>query len=289
MTPGRAGDAPTNAVQDAPPLVSVVMPTHNDEAFIRPAVESILRQSFTDFEFIIVDDGSTDSTPAILAEYAVADPRIRVLTNETNLGIVGALNRGLDAAGGKYIARMDGDDISTPERFARQVEVMEAEPDVIALSGAMRYIDADGEDLGVYRQATPDRSILSASPMLHATCMLRREPMDAHRVRYRERFRCAEDYCLWLELNRCGRLSAIDEVVYLCRMNRGSIRMFHLKKVLARTLAVKLFAVRRLGYRPGPRDLLRFAAECVLMVLPTRLVRSIYLRMMFGKNWRVKM
>ncbi len=280
MTPGRAG---------APPLISVVMPTHNDEAFIRPAVESILQQSFGDFEFIIVNDGSTDSTPDILAQYAASDPRIRVLTNETNLGIVGALNRGLDAARGKYIARMDGDDISTPRRFAQQVEVMETNPDIIALSGAMRYIDADGEDLGVYRQATPGRSVLSASPMLHATCLLRREPMDAHGIRYRERFRCAEDYCLWLELNRHGELSAIDEVVYLCRMNRGSIRMFHLKKVLGRTLAVKLFAVRRLGYRPGFRDVLRFVAECVLMMLPTRLVRTIYLRMMFGRNWRVKM
>src|SRR5574337_525468 len=97
------------------PRISVVMPTYNGERFLRAALESILGQSFRDFEVIVIDDGSTDSTPAILREFAAKDPRVIVLTNDHNLGIAGATNRGLAVARGEYIALHDHDDISLPQ------------------------------------------------------------------------------------------------------------------------------------------------------------------------------
>ncbi len=119
------------------PKLSVVMPLYNAARYLRPAIESILNQTYTDFEFIIVDDCSTDETPAILDSYP--DPRIVRLRNPQNLGIVGALNRGLEAARGQYIARMDGDDIALAERFAQQVAWLDAHPNIGLCSGCAAF------------------------------------------------------------------------------------------------------------------------------------------------------
>jgi len=110
------------------PTVSVLMPVFNGEQFLRPAMNSILNQTFTDFEFIIVDDGSTDHSREILNSYT--DSRVRLICNESNIGLTDSLNRGLEAASGNYIARMDQDDISLPERLAKQVAFMDSHPEV---------------------------------------------------------------------------------------------------------------------------------------------------------------
>lgn len=110
------------------PKISVIMPAYNAERYIREAIDSILRQTWSDFELIIIDDGSTDSTAAIIAEYT--DNRIRFCPNAQNMGVAATLNRGLELACGAYIARMDADDISLPERFAKQAAYLDAHPDV---------------------------------------------------------------------------------------------------------------------------------------------------------------
>ena len=113
------------------PRVSVVMPAYNAEKYIGEAIDSILNQTFTDFEFIIIDDGSSDRTADIVKSYS--DPRIRLLANERNSGIVASLNRGIQKATGKYIARMDADDYSRLDRIKKQVDFLDNHPEVIAL------------------------------------------------------------------------------------------------------------------------------------------------------------
>ncbi|MGB2822166.1 MAG: glycosyltransferase, partial [Phycisphaerae bacterium] len=198
---------------DAPPKASVLMPTYNDGRFVRQAVDSIRGQTFADFEFVIVNDGSTDDTPEILAEYARRDGRIRVLTNDRNMGIFASLNRGLDVCRGEYVVRMDADDIAIADRLERQLAVMDARPDVVALGGALTYIDAAGKDLNVMRRCAVGASLLRRSPMLHPTVVFRRKVVEKHAIRYQGRFRPADDYFFWLELSRFGRLDAIDDVV----------------------------------------------------------------------------
>jgi glycosyltransferase involved in cell wall biosynthesis len=124
------------------PAVSVIMPTRNGERFLRPAIESILNQIFTDFELIVVDDGSTDSTPRILSEFQ--DNRLMVLRNERNLGIAGATNRGLAAARGEYVALQDHDDISLPHRFQTQVDFLNTHPEIALVGSAATLIDDKG-------------------------------------------------------------------------------------------------------------------------------------------------
>ena len=123
------------------PKISVVMPAYNAENYIREAIDSILAQTFRDFEFLIIDDGSTDHTVEIIRSYS--DSRIRLYQNERNMGVAATLNRGLDLARGEYIARMDADDISLPERFAKQAAYMDAHPDV-AVCGSNIILFSEG-------------------------------------------------------------------------------------------------------------------------------------------------
>src|SRR5882724_9035284 len=123
------------------PVISVVMPVYNAERYLRDAVASILQQTFRDFEFIAVDDGSKDRSKAILDEIASADSRLRVVS-QANTGIVGALNHGLAVAKGEFVARMDADDFSQPERFAQQVAFLRDHPDCVCLGTAFNYMDA---------------------------------------------------------------------------------------------------------------------------------------------------
>lgn len=258
------------------------MPAYNDASFVGEAIDSILAQTLTDFEFVIVNDGSTDSTGTIIAECAARDGRIRVLTNERNLGIVGALNRGLDACQGRYVARMDADDVALPERLAKQAARMDEAPDVVALGGSLEYIDSAGADLGARRTCAVDDSPLAANPLLHPTVMIRRDVLETHQLRYEERFHYAEDYFLWLRLSRFGRLDAIDEVVLKYRLSAGASRMRHLKAMLWATVRTKLAGIVRLGIRPKVSDVLRMAAEIVLLAVPAGIVRRLYLRRTFG-------
>src|SRR5688572_25740567 len=123
----RRGGMTKSETESAPPTVSVVMTVYNTERYVREAVESILGQTFRDFEFIIIDDGSTDSAPAILREYADRDPRIR-LVSRPNTGIVRAANEGIALARGNYLARMDSDDVALPHRFEKQVRYLNEHP-----------------------------------------------------------------------------------------------------------------------------------------------------------------
>ena len=160
------------------PAVSVVMSVYNGQEFLAEAVESVAGQTFSDFEFVIVDDGSTDATADILAEYAKRDRRVRVLRHE-NRGRPESLNRGIEAATAPLIARMDADDVSLRQRFEQQVEFMRARPDVVLLGGAAELITPERRTLRVYQPPTEDTelraTLLRHNPFRHPALMLRRE------------------------------------------------------------------------------------------------------------------
>jgi len=169
------GQRPTKAV----PLVSVVMCTYNGERFLREAVASILGQTFSGFELIVVDDGSTDRTPQILSELQARDSRLTVLTNEHNLGIAASTNRGLAAARGQYVALQDHDDISLPQRFETQVDFLNSHPEIALVGSAATLIDETGAAYENYVEVADDLDIkwesLFRCPISHTSVMVRRE------------------------------------------------------------------------------------------------------------------
>jgi glycosyltransferase involved in cell wall biosynthesis len=257
------------------------MPVFNAARYLGAAVDSMLSQTFADFEFVIIDDGSTDGSYGILEEYAAKDLRIRLFRNETNRGIVFSLNRGLQECRGDYIARMDADDICLPDRLEKQLRIMEAYPGVVALGSALRYIDAKGRDLDVVRTTDLNQSFLAANPLFHPTVVMRRETLLRHGFMYREAYRYAEDYFLWLQLSKVGELKSSEEVLLQYRICSSASRVQNLKKMLWATLRVKVAGVAHLGIRPTVKDVGRFFIETILLLLPSSLVLVLYEKMTF--------
>jgi len=209
------------------PTVSVVMPVYNAERYVAEAVESILAQTFTDFEFIIIDDGSTDASLSILQHYAKRDERIR-LTSRPNTGVVRAMNEGMSQARAKYVARMDADDISLPERLAREVAFLEGNPDCVAVGCRVMMIDADGDPIRKWPvhecHEEIDRANLESfgSSIVHPTVLMRRDEVAAAGA-YNIAFQYASDMDLFLRLAERGRLANLPEVLLKYRLHLGSI------------------------------------------------------------------
>lgn len=201
------------------------MPVRNGGAFLPAAVESILAQSFRDFEFLVVDDGSSDGTGKRLAEYQRADPRIRLLASPGR-GIVAALNLGIAEARGALIARMDADDIAFPGRLAVQAAFLEAQPRVGAVGTAAEKIDATGRRGGIIRMPTTDGEIREQlsrrSPIIHPSAMIRKSELAAAGL-YRGCCIFAEDYDLWLRLAARTRLANLSEACLSLRSHPGQI------------------------------------------------------------------
>ena len=180
------------------------MSVYNGEKYLAEAIESILGQTFTDFEFIIINDGSSDRSVEIIQEYGKQDGRIRLIENENNIGLALSLNKGIDAARGRYIARMDADDISLPDRFAIQVNYLESHQEIWVLGSSIQIIDEKGR---VMRQVDypSDPGVLRWNMMLgaegivcHPACMLRKELFEA--VGYYKNFPTSQDLELWTRL-----------------------------------------------------------------------------------------
>jgi len=198
------------------------MPAYNAEKYLREAIDSILSQTFADFEFIIINDGSTDSTKDIIQSYN--DPRIVYLENEKNSGICITLNKGLDAARGKYIARMDADDISLPERLARQVEYMDANPEIGAL-GTDIEIFGDGICPYVFHQLhTPEEckaGLIFNSCFAHPTVIMRHSVLETNGLRYNDNYRGLEDYELWWQIGKYAELNNLKKPLLKYRHHKG--------------------------------------------------------------------
>lgn len=208
------------------PRISVIMGTHNAGAFLNNAVGSILAQTFSDFEFLIIDDGSTDETPSRLAAFASSDARIRFISRG-NRGLTPTLNEAARLATGSLLARMDADDISTPDRFAKQIAFMDAHPKCVALGGAYDMIDEAGRRFHQMRQPLDDagnqEACLSGRPSLcHPLVMMRRDAFE--RVGgYDESFRVAQDNDLWLRMGEIGELRCLPDVILKYRQHAKSI------------------------------------------------------------------
>jgi glycosyltransferase involved in cell wall biosynthesis len=190
------------------PLVTVLMPVYNGEAYLSEAIESILQQSFTNFEFLILNDGSIDRSEEIIRSYT--DSRIRLINNATNMKLIATLNRGLDQAQGKYIVRMDADDISLPQRIERQVEWLEKNPEY-GLVGSW-FEDFNGTDtIRTIKYSSDDTHIrirhLYQTHIAHPTAVLRKSVIDEHNLRFDPDFVHGEDYAFWVQMSAYCKLS----------------------------------------------------------------------------------
>ncbi|HET6251733.1 MAG TPA: glycosyltransferase [Tepidisphaeraceae bacterium] len=209
------------------PMVSVIMPLYNTERHLPAALDSVLGQTFTDFEIIAVDDGSKDGTLAILRDYEERDSRLRVVSRP-NTGIVGALNDGLALARGEFIARMDGDDLCLPERFARQIDHLRNNPQCVLVGSQVLLIDPDGAPICPHTQTRfsheeIDHDHLNRGwPVIHPSVMMRRQAVEKVGG-YREEYKWLEDHDLFLRLAEIGCLANLPEVLLKYRLHFQSV------------------------------------------------------------------
>lgn len=231
------------------PRVSVVMSVYNGQKYLKESIESILNQTYKDFEFVIINDGSNDNSKKIIESFS--NKRIMLISRE-NKGLIFSLNQAIGVAKGQYLARMDADDISDPTRFQKQVEFMDAHPDVALCGTWAKIINQAGHVVGQYKTPTAStqirRAILFHNPFIHPTVMFRRSIINEI-GNYNPHFKNIEDYELWTRIVYKYNTANIGEFLISYRTTKESITQskktqMRLKGILVRFLALLRFFER---------------------------------------------
>jgi glycosyltransferase involved in cell wall biosynthesis len=230
------------------PAVSVLMAVHNGAAWVGDAVASVLGQTAGDLELIVIDDGSTDATPEVLA--SLRDARLHV-ERHSRAGLTVALNRALQSARAPLAARLDADDLALPERLARQRAFLEAHPGVGLLGTGAREVDPAGRQVAVVRPPTDDaairRALIRANPFVHSSVMMRRTVLD--RVGgYDPALPVAQDYDLWMRMARVTDMANLPEALVIRRLAPGRVSALRDDERLRAEARVRWRAVRSRAY-----------------------------------------
>jgi glycosyltransferase involved in cell wall biosynthesis len=229
------------------PLVSVLLAVHNGARYLSAAVDSVLAQTVKDLELIVIDDASTDETPDLLT--GVGDERLIVLSNEEQAGLAASLNRGLETAAGRYVARLDDDDIAVPERLERQLARIRAEPSVAIVGSAVVDLDAEGKRGRAHRLPRGGKALrwhaLFSSPFFHPTILVDRETLDRHGLKYDPAFLESEDYDLWTRLFAFAEGANLPEPLVQKRVHaaQASLRRSDVQQSFQRQVALREIAL----------------------------------------------
>ena len=260
--------------------VAVLLPVYNAGKFLRECLDSILAQTFADFELIVCDDASTDDSAAILAEYAARDPRVKVLRNEKNLGIARTRNRLLEAVSPecKYIAIMDSDDVCFPDRLERQLAFLEAHPEVGGVGSALEIIDENSQTTGFREYPTsPDeiRKVMPINNVIAQPTMMLRRAVVLDIGFYDPECVCCSDYEYWLRVLEKYDFANLPEPVLCYRMSSTQLKQSKLKLSLRTTL--KLQADYRKRTKSGSlRAWMHSFAGHLLLCLPSSAILKIF-------------
>ena len=267
------------------PLVSVILPVYNQDAYIEKAISSVMDQTFQDFELIIVDDASTDRTLGILRRFAARFPKkIKLVELKQNLGAGGDIcaNKALGHSRGKYIARMDADDISFPTRLEKQVRYLENHPDVFLVGSNAYVIDRDGFVIGEKREPSKSDEIYNAyfgfHPLIHPTCMFRRKLKDGTNFKYQIIYYANNDYYTFFKLVCQGyKFVNLKEKLIKYRIHGQNATFVDMREKFMNSLKIRNAMVANYGYIPSPKAIVMIAMQTlVVYMLPQKFLLGIY-------------
>lgn len=234
------------------PKITVLMPVYNCELYVREAIESILNQTFTDFELLIIDDASTDATASIVKSYT--DSRIQLIQKPVNTGYTNSLNQGLKIAKGEYIARMDGDDSCMPERFSKQVNYLDAHPETVLCATAFKVIGRE-----IYFESPENHdaiklAFLNGNPICHSSVMMRKETLDNHSIIYDKTKEPAEDYAMWIQLLFLGKLYILPEILVEYRVYANQVSAKRAEEQMKIDIAMRFELLSHLAIDIEPEE-----------------------------------
>ena len=226
------------------PLISVLLPVYNCELYIQEAVDSILNQTYTNFELIIIDDCSTDATVSILKTYS--DSRVNLIIKPENTGYTNSLNYGISIAKGDYIARMDGDDISLPERFEKQVEFLENNVDVVLCGTQYRIIGSNKTCNHPLEHDEIKVKLISGCYIAHPTVMFNKKFFKNNNLNYNPEMEPAEDYDLWSRVVFLGKVANLNKVLLNYRVHQNQTSNIKFQKQLKITKEIKIAMLEKI-------------------------------------------
>lgn len=235
--------------------VSVLMSVFNGELYLADAINSILNQNFNDFEFIIIDDCSSDRSAEIIKNFG--DTRIKYFRNTENLGLTKSLNIGLDYCKGNYIARMDSDDVSLPDRLEKQISFLENNPDVGLVGSCYKFIKGRKASAKVFLPVSSEEincSMLFNNCIIHTSATFRKSIIEKFNLRYDECYKRSQDYSLWLNMMRFTRLANMNDVLVLSRVHENQISNKNLTEQLNDAIAINQLYISNLGIELNSRE-----------------------------------
>jgi glycosyltransferase involved in cell wall biosynthesis len=265
------------------PLVSVLMPVHNGTRFVKLAIESIMRQTYRNFELLAIDDGSTDNTWDILKKCKQKYPdHIRIYRKPEKTGAFAAVNLLFPTIKGAYIAPMDADDISHPRRLEKEVNFLESHPRVILVGSNANIIDARGMTTGAKIYPGDHRGIYKAfalvNPIIHPSCMIRRSLLPHREYLYHTQFGVNSDYYTLFNLLNYGKFANIPELLLSYRIHGANSSLENLRERFLTISRIRLQAVKKLNYRFPISAIPMFLVQyCVALVLPSSILLPLYL------------
>lgn len=258
---------------DLPPRISVLIGAYDSAATLDRAIDAILAQTVRELELIVIDDGSRDATPEVIADACARDPRVRALPMGENVGIARSLNAGLRAARAPIVAVQDADDHSAPERLERQLAVLDAEPDVAVVGTRMHEVDGEGRPLAPrtsFAAGDVNDALLRFNPIPNTSAAFRRDAALAVGG-YDPRYRWATEYDLWLRLAERWRIVALDEPLSTRVMSGTNVAARAERAQTAEAILIRLRALRR---RRTLRGASALAVPLLAWLTPTRIKRA---------------
>ncbi len=270
------------------PKISVLTAVYNSAELIRPAIESVLNQTFGDFEWVIINDATPDNSIEIIESYD--DPRIKIYHNQTNMGLAASLNKGLDLCTGEYIARMDTDDVCYPNRFEQQVKFMESHPE-IAIAGS--WVNLTGDWKGLWKTPVSHEEIqcklLFNSAIAHPTVIMRKSMLDKFSLRYDDRLKKIQDYDLWVRASQVVKLANIPEVLLDYRIDIQAKSPEVVKRSNEVIYGIRQMQLSRLGIQLSSNDAdnFHYISANQLNKVDTKAINNLF-RDILAKNKQAK-
>lgn len=263
------------------PLVSVLMPVYNAMPYLKEAIASVLAQTYKNFELVIVDDGSTDGSWQLIKKYKNQDKRIKAFRNRNKLGVSTALNKGINKSCGRYIARMDADDVMVSQRLEKQVKFLQKHKNVVALGSWTKEINEQGKTIGKRILPIKHPQICEMMYYLmglqHPSVIFNRKLIPADFEWYKESVKKAVDLDLLFRLLKYGKFGNLPEYLMFYRIHKNNMSLKKAKKIFFQAQKIRKKAVRNYGYQPTLKaKIWHFIENIIISIVPERYILSLY-------------